>query len=500
MYPDAFGFVIALINISRSSGCGSLRCVLCASAVKQPVSKVLLLITPAFVWMRAPGFDCHIRGLQSHAYRASTDNPLMTSPNLRSSLESITGAGHVSSADGLVIDQQQPSLIVRPGSSDEVVACLRICGEADAAVVPAGLMTWLECGNPLQRADVVISLSRMNRIIEYAPADLIATVEAGLTIGHLNETAFADRQWLPLDPPGGPDASLGAIAACATSGPLRLGFGTARDYVIGLRLAHINGEISKCGGKVVKNVAGYDMNKLYVGSFGTLAILTELTFKLRPLPERSATLAIRSENPKNLLKAASDILASELRPSSLFLASGFRPPLDSTPGGSAALLVRFLESNEAVNYQIERTRAVLSECRANEMEEAEASAVWSRVANIDKEGPICFKLSLPLSRTAEWLQRLAVDAHSVVAADLGTGIIRIAMDLDSDRITNLAEQWRAEVSSFGGTLTIESAPLDVRRRVDVWNDPGPATALMQAVKASFDPERLLSPGRFIGAL
>ncbi|HEU4391685.1 MAG TPA: FAD-binding oxidoreductase [Blastocatellia bacterium] len=425
----------------------------------------------------------------------------MTSANLRPRFESITGAEHVSAADGLTIDQQRPGLIVRPGSSDEVGACMRICGEGGVAVVPAGLMNWLECGNTLRRADVVISLSRMNRIIEYAPADLIAIVEGGVTIGQLYETTAVQRQWLPLDPPGGPDSSVGAIAACASNGPLRFGFGTPRDYVIGLRLAHINGEISKCGGKVVKNVAGYDMNKAYVGSFGTLAILTEVTFKLRPLPERSATVVLTSTSPEDLLRAASGILTSELRPSSLFLTSGFSRWFDSGPVRSTVLLLRFLESNEAVEYQIGRTRVISSGCHASELVEADASAAWSRVANVDREASTCFTLSLPISRAAEYALRLAGEVPKpVVAADLGAGIIRMAFDVDDRRGAELADCWRREVSSFGGTLTIDRAPLEVRRRVGAWNDPGPAAVIMQRIKSSFDPDSLLSPGRFVAGL
>jgi glycolate oxidase FAD binding subunit len=158
---------------------------------------------------------------------------------------------------------------------------MRVCSEANAGVVP-GRMTWLDWGNPLRRVDVVLSLDRMQRIIDYSPPDLTATVEAGVTLADFNEVTVRERQWLPLDPPGLRQASLGAIASHNSSGALRLGYGTPRDYVIGLKLVHADGTESKSGGKVVKNVAGYDMNKLYVGSYGTLAIITELTFKLRP--------------------------------------------------------------------------------------------------------------------------------------------------------------------------------------------------------------------------
>lgn len=156
----------------------------------------------------------------------------------------------------------------------------------------------------------------MCRVIDYSPADLTATVEAGLLLTDFNEVTKKERQWLPLDPPGFKSASLGAVAACNSSGALRLGFGTPRDYVIGLKLAHIDGTESKSGGRVVKNVAGYDLNKLYVGSYGTLAVMTELTFKLRPLAERSSTLMITSRyrGPLFLLARRSWPRSFNLRP------------------------------------------------------------------------------------------------------------------------------------------------------------------------------------------
>src|SRR5262245_25601259 len=239
-----------------------------------------------------------------------------------------------------------PSFIARPGSADEVAACLKVCSELDAAVVPAGQMTWLDCGNPLKHTDVVLSLERMNRVIDYSPPDLTATVEAGLTLSGFNAVTMPQRQWLPLDPPASATSSLGAIAACNSSGPLRLGFGTPRDYVIGLKLAHADGTQSKSGGRVVKNVAGYDMNKLYVGSYGTLAIITELTVKLRPLAERDSTILISSKNLALLFQLANRVLASELQPASIVLSKR----LQALPNDS--LMIRFIDSEASVTNQM----------------------------------------------------------------------------------------------------------------------------------------------------
>ncbi len=241
------------------------------------------------------------------------------------------------------------------------------------SVIPAGLMTWLECGNTVKRADVILSLERMNRIVEYSPPDLTATVEAGLRLNEFNLVTARERQWLPLDPPGSTAASLGAIAACNSSGALRLGFGTPRDYVIGLKLAHADGTESKSGGRVVKNVAGYDMNKLYVGSFGTLAVITGVTLKLRPMPESFATLVITGKNQKSLIEFAKRVLASELQPASIFLT---RRLFADTRFGNDALLLRFIESEAAVKHQMDWVeRATGNDYQYVVMNEAESKIV-----------------------------------------------------------------------------------------------------------------------------
>src|SRR5262245_24304675 len=262
------------------------------------------------------------------------------------SIESAIGSENVSEPGELSLDGLRPKLVARPGSADEVAACLRLCAEAGLAVVPAGNMTWLESGNPLRRADVVLSLTRMHRVIDYSPPDLTATVEAGVILHQFNALTSESRQWLPLDPPGLASATLGAIAACNSSGALRLGFGTPRDYVIGLKLAHADGTQSKSGGRVVKNVAGYDMNKLYVGSHGTLAVITELTVKLRPLAERDSTILISSKNLALLFQLANRVLASELQPASIVLSKR----LQALPNDS--LMIRFIDSEASVTNQM----------------------------------------------------------------------------------------------------------------------------------------------------
>jgi glycolate dehydrogenase FAD-binding subunit len=417
--------------------------------------------------------------------------------SLARSIASIVGADHSSANPELKIDGLSPALLVRPASAEEAAACMKVCSESNAAVVPAGQMSWLECGNPLERADVVLSLERMRRIIDYSPPDLTATVEAGLTLSEFNAATGRERQWLPLDPPGFKQASLGAIAACNSSGALRLGFGTPRDYVIGLKLVHADGTESKSGGKVVKNVAGYDMNKLYTGSYGTLAIITELTFKLRPVPDFNSTILITSQSRDLLFQLAKQVRASELQPASVVLTRRLSGSFAST-WPHDALLIRFIDSEAAVKHQVNWVKEAIDQnYNATVLNENQAAAVWAEVADFDQRANRV-RLSVPLSETpAEFEKALLAHVDCVAVADIGAGMIRLAFNSPEGSAVDQINRLRASVAVVNGTLVIEKAPVKVRRSADAWGDVGSAAALTRSIKTRFDPQSLLNPGKFV---
>lgn len=423
----------------------------------------------------------------------------MTTPTteLTGALESIVGSDHVTEEPRIKIDGLQPNVLARPASAAEVARCLKACSELDAAVVPAGLMTWLDCGDPLRGADVVLCLDRMSRVVHYSAPDLTATVEAGLTLGEFNSIANNQRQWLPLDPPGFQTASLGAVAACNSSGALRLGFGTPRDYVIGLKLAHADGAESKSGGQVVKNVAGYDMNKLYVGSYGTLAIITELTFKLRPLAEHNATILVASKDRGALFQLAARVLSSELQPSSIVLTRRLSPVPES---GSTddVLLIRFIDSAAAVEHQVAWVMSSLeSSCEGFLLGKDESVSAWSEVALLGRR-PIKVRMSVPLSATMALFEKaLRVHLDCVSSVDIGTGIIRLAFDGANSAVIENIKRLRDSAATVNGTVVIEEGPAEVRREAGAWGDPGSMANLMRSVKTGFDPRSLLNPGKFV---
>jgi glycolate oxidase FAD binding subunit len=267
--------------------------------------------------------------------------------------------------------------------------------------------------------------------------------------------------------------------------------------VIGLKLVHADGTESKSGGKVVKNVAGYDMNKLYVGSYGTLAIITELTFKLRPLADRSSTIVITSNDCRHLFQLAKQVLAADLRPASVILTRRLFAT-GASNGPDDALLIRFIDSEAAVEHQVDRVIQTIGEnANAVLLSENEADAIWAQVADFEPRA-VQVRLSVPLSAvSAEFENACLADSGCVAAADIGTGIIRLAFDVNDGSAVDQVRRLRASATAANGTLVIERASAGVRGEADAWGDVGSAAELMRSIKERFDPQALLNPGKFV---
>src|ERR671930_2040618 len=260
-----------------------------------------------------------------------------------------SGGGATGTGGGAAFDDTGAAVFVAPATSREACEVLKVAAREGWKVVPAGAGTWLDAGNPPRGGRVVVKTARMARVVAHEPADLLATAEAGVTLADFNREAGRAGQWLPLDPPGGARATLGGVAATGTGGAQSLGYGTPRAYVLGLRAALADGRVVTAGGRVVKNVAGYDLCKLFVGSYGTLGLIMELTLKLRPRPAREATLAATSTDLPRLAEAARALVASQLFPVAVEIVSPRMADALSLPsGGGFALLARFAGTEGAV--------------------------------------------------------------------------------------------------------------------------------------------------------
>jgi glycolate oxidase FAD binding subunit len=371
-----------------------------------------------------------------------------------------------------------PGLVVTPGDEAEVASILAAATACGLAVVARGGGTKINWGSPPERCDVVLSTARIEGIVDHEPADLVCVVRAGTALSLLQEQLAAApgfRQRLMLDPPHGARASIGGVVATAASGPLRTRFGTPRDLVIGASFVLSDGTVGRSGGKVVKNVAGFDVAKLLVGSLGTLAVITEVAFRLHPLPAASRTVVLESRSVLELCEFAAGVGRLQVTPSVVDL---------HWPQG--VVLVRFDSSEQGAAVQAER---VTHDLGGRILSEDDTSALVTAVAESPWTGTgVVAAIALLPSRTGEFLSSMSATCDATALHPLlGTGEVRFPVET--------LEVVRKAVRATGGHITI--------RRGDVSagdTDDSTALDLMRSVKHQLDPARTLSPGRQVGGI
>ena len=406
------------------------------------------------------------------------------------------------------IDGVVPSFVVAPASTDETAAVVAFAAGERLAIVPRGSGAALEQGAPAERVDLVLDLSRLDRIVEYNPDDLTISVEAGVTAGALAATLGPPGQLLPIDPPGGGARTLGGLVATNASGPLRARYGTMRDLLLGVRFVQADGVVTWGGSKVVKSVTGYDVPKLMVGALGTLGVLTELTLRLHARPEVERTSLVVLPDAGAVQALVARILDTSLQPNRL---EAFDAAATSALGaGTAAGVAVSFGSVEAA--AIEQATEVARLARsAGALAITTPSALWpayERVWHRDAGATLLTVGSLParLADTFEAVTRAAgALGHGACVLAGGcavVGSIRVLITgAPAPGVARFIEQLRADVGAWDGTVMVQGAPRAVRAAVDPWGPvPADAFALMRSIKATFDPDRRLNPGRFVGGL
>lgn len=373
---------------------------------------------------------------------------------------------------------------------------------------PEGGRTRLACGHPLREPGVSLSTTALTRVIDYPARDMTVTVEAGMRADELARLLREERQQLPIDIPQPRRATLGGAVAMNASGPRRFGHGTLRDYVIGISAVDAQGRLFKSGGRVVKNVAGYDLAKLLIGSMGTLAIITQLTLKLRPLPEASAIVWAAFEEFYDIDVALERLLTSATRPvliealgsdAAREIAAEARTDL---PAGAPVLAVGFEGTTREVDWQTDRLRDELREFGPREIGIVDADAAERLRAALTEfelfaDAPLTFRAGLPPSWTIAFLER-AARIGATVAAHAGNGIV--IGHLPDDAVTlEKAEALLFPLHAFareaGGHLTIVDCPAEWKPHLPLFGTAGASWELMRRVKMSLDPHDLLNRGR-----
>jgi glycolate oxidase FAD binding subunit len=419
-----------------------------------------------------------------------------SSINLANRLESIVGSGCLRAP--IDTEVRAADLIVEPASVDQICEVVRMCETDRTALAPVGAARSL-AGIRRTPVAIGISMARLSRVVAHEPHDMTVVAESGITVGALNTAMAPARQRLPVDPCNPSVTTLGSLVCAAHSGPLRLSEGTSRDLLIGVRFVGHGGHLIHGGGRVVKNVAGYDLMKLMGGSFGTLGILTEVTFKVRPDPLEYCLAVIPYARAADAF-AAARTLNDALPLSNLdILSPALATRFNST--NQFLLLAGFSGSPVEIGYQAERIRDLLG-TRREILDGDSAVSSYQQLCDVDFHSiPLSAQISVPSSFLARALE--ACGNETEFRAHVGSGVAQIVPieELTAEGAAKTVARWREASHSAHGNLRLLTAAPAIRESLEFFDNPNDgALALMRRLKAAFDPAGIFNPGCFVGGI
>jgi glycolate oxidase FAD binding subunit len=409
------------------------------------------------------------------------------------------------------IDGFGPLPVVAPASTAELIDIVRHTGSEGQAIYPIGGRTTLDFGLPPSRPGVAVALQRLNQVVDYPARDMTITVQAGIRVGDLQRLLAKEQQRLPIDVPRADQATLGGILSTNTTGPRRYGYGTLRDYVIGISAVNDLGEEIKAGGRVVKNVAGYDLCKLFIGSLGTLGIITQVTLKLRPRPAESA-LVILTCSEDGLDALVDKLHASQTRPVIVELLNPAAVGVLNRHGGAELAegtwtVIGGYEDNAAViQWQVQQLikevrLAYPLEARVGEPALPLDQALVEFPHNDD--GGLNFQAALLPSATADFCRRVsALPEAPALQAHAGNGIVigHVGAGLTKEPAAAMLKRLRELATAGQGHVVVRRCPPAWKDAAFVWGPPRGDYGLMRKVKEQLDPQRLFNPGRFVDGI
>ena len=412
-------------------------------------------------------------------------------------LQNIVGAEHArEAAPQDAIDGVAPSFVVEPGSTEDISELMKLANDRNLAVAPRGGGTSMSLGNPPRELGLILSTTRMNAVVEHVPGDQVVRVQSGIRFADLQERLAGSDQMLGVDPPEAADgATVGGIVAANSSGPKRYRYGTIRDLIIGITVVLADGTAAKAGGKVVKNVAGYDLAKLFTGSLGTLGVIAECNFRLHPRPETARTVAVELPDTASAGAASQAILHAQVVPSAVELLWG----------GETRMLTVLVEGiPSGVEAQAESVSHILGsfgEVRTLGDDEAGSSSPPGA-----GDDAVALKISAPPAELAGVLDstlgassRLGVTPR--ITGHAGTGVTYVGLSGgDEEARAGVVEELREIWLRRGGSVVVREAPPAFKERVEAWGPIGTRLDLSRRVKEKFDPRGILNPGRFVGGI
>jgi glycolate oxidase FAD binding subunit len=450
------------------------------------------------------------------------------------------------------IDNVTPMAVLFPKNTQQVSEVVKSANLRNLAIVPRGGGSKISLGNPPKRLDLVLCITRMNHMLDVDTSNLTITVEAGVKFRDVqarlateddrcylpledlaiegDEFICSDRShsgcFLPIDPPFSEKATMGGIVAANSNGPRRLLYNLLRDHMLGVRFVTPNGDIVGAGGKTVKNVSGYDISKLMIGSIGTLGIICEMTFKLLPLPEQMETLLFSFDTLSAACNLADRIMGSSLLPAAVEVMNGAaftNLKMDSVPnfapdGYVVAVALEAFEA--AVERMTAEIQAMAAACGAKSdirLQNRAHLQFWLTVGSLDEALAAKYSRLIKAKlnyRISEWKDIFEFTAHTLsqvnlehaISADAGCGIcsVNVLIDQNSDGAMDKAVEVMGKLLRLcrqaGGNLIIQYAPTEVKKRLSVWGELPFDFAVMKRIKEQVDPSDIMSPGRFVDGL
>lgn len=417
--------------------------------------------------------------------------------------------------------RMESAWIAEPESEAQAAEVVRGAAESGASVAPRGGGTKDACGQRTEPVDIILSLKRMSGVTEHSAGDLTVTALSGTPLHTVQQKLREAGQFLPLDPAWDEESTIGGIVNANASGPKRAGYGSVRDLLIASRVVYPDGQILRTGAKVVKNVAGYDMNKLFIGSMGTLGIHTEFTFKIRPIPPEQCLLALAAPSARALQELTEAVLDSSLEPVAfewINREAGRRLGVEAKQ--DSLLLIGFADVRPSVEEQIRLLRGMCETCGVKPLAEyrgeMEVEAVYGRLRSLvpsanraaAERATVALKF-MGLLSDMPGVQELA-DARAAEAGlrpgtsgGLLTGIARAVVEEPieaGERIVAWIRAMEADMGKRGVRMIVEFAPKSIRRQVSVWGPPASEQGIMNKIKQNIDPQGLFNPGRLSGGL
>ncbi len=388
----------------------------------------------------------------------------------------------------------QNSCIVYPQTQEQLAQVIAEASRNNWHVLTCGSGSKLSWGGLVKDIDIVVSTERINQLIDHAVGDLTVTVEAGMKFSHLQEILVKTNQFLALDPVVPESATIGGIVATGDTGSLRQRYNGVRDQLLGITIVRADGQIAKAGGRVVKNVAGYDLMKLFTGSYGTLGVISQVTFRLYPMQELSETVVLTGK-AEAVSQAAEILRSSALTPTQADLISS-QLVSGLELGNGLGLAVRFQSIAQSVKEQSQRLIEVGQNLGLVGVLYAtdDETRLWQKLreemfSDGTSVGITCKIGVLPTAG----VEVLSAGFRGLIHISSGLGWLRF-----EDEVGVL--KMRSHLEGYGGFLSILSAPVEVKERLDVWGYSGNALRLMKGIKEQFDGKNILSPGRFVGGI